>query len=88
MVIFDPGPGARAAAFADRVRVVESQQTLAVAIMQGQGLIQAMRLLQCDRDFFHLEPYSKSSLCHKYFTIKHEESIEARIACYLQIIIG
>jgi hypothetical protein len=35
MVIFDPGAGARAAAFADRVRIVKSQQTFSAAIMQG-----------------------------------------------------
>ena len=78
MVDIDPGAGTRAAAFAEGVRVVESQQALRRRCA-GLRVIQTMRLLLCCRDLFHSELHPKISLCYKYLAVEQEQSIEARI---------
>lgn len=67
---------------ADRVRIIEPNETLAIGPVQGQRIVDAIRLLRrgrhpCDDE---ADPIAAFRIDHEHLTIQVQEEIETRIA--------
>ena len=93
MIVLDPCSRTWPGSFRDRVSIVETQNTITLCIMQGQGVSKSMRAFRRCINLFHLklDPELSCPIDYEHLSIKRQERVQAEVSfghteCYHRII--